>query len=87
VKCEHGRSARGDPPMTAHDTAPIILWRTALGGTVAAEAPTTAQDTCVSATDLELPASDRDSAADTPRQNAHTTSAKFDVRTGDRDTP
>jgi len=63
--------------MTAHDKAPIILWRTALGGTIATEAPTTAHDTYASATDLELPASDPDSAADTPRQTAHATSVKF----------
>jgi len=36
--------------MTAHDTAPIILWRTALGGTAATAAPTTAHDTYTYAT-------------------------------------
>jgi hypothetical protein len=62
--------------MTAHDTALIILWRTALCGTVATGA-TTAHDTDTDATGHEPPASDRDSDADTPRQTAHTTSVKF----------
>lgn len=63
--------------MAAHDTASIILWRTALGGTVATEAPKAAHDTYTCATGHEPPASDRDSDADTPRQTAHTTSVKF----------
>lgn len=63
--------------MTAHDTAPMILWRTALGGAIATKAPTTAHDTYTPATDLGPPASDRDSDADTPRQTAHTTSVKL----------
>jgi hypothetical protein len=63
--------------MTAHDTAPIILWRTALGGMVATDAPTTALDTYTSATGHEPPASDRDSDVDTPRQTADTTTVKF----------
>lgn len=63
--------------MTAHDKAPIILWRTALGGTVATGAPTTAHDTYSYTTGHEPSASDRDSDADTPRQTAHTTSVKF----------
>ena len=63
--------------MTAHDTAPIILWRTSLGGTVATEAPTTAHVTSTYAAGHKPAASDRDSDADTPRQTAHATSVKF----------
>lgn len=68
--------------MTAHDTAPIILWRIALGGTVTTEAPTTAHNTYPYpyATGHEPPASDRDSDADTPRQTAHATSVNFGRR-------
>ena len=66
--------------MTAHDTAPIIRWRTALGGTVATEASTTAHDTYPFATGHEPPASDRDSDADAPRQTAHAAPVKFGRR-------
>jgi hypothetical protein len=63
--------------MTAHDTAPIIRWRTALGGTVATEAPTTAHVTSTYAAGHEPAASDRDSDADTPRQTTRSTPVKF----------
>ena len=63
--------------MTAHDTAPIILWRIALSDTAATEAPTTALDADTYATGHEPPASDRDNDADTPRQTADTTWMKF----------